>query len=178
MRTRAGRLLSIPYPQEVNDIPSIVARKDGAEAFATMITDTFEEQFEQAEATGQALVMGIALHPYIVGQPHRLRRLRRALAMIAERREQIWLTHAGSIDRYCRGLPEGTISQCNRPPLRPRKLAIGTVFSLLSAGGDAGPFWGRLCGGPTVENSGNLAKIAALAAVDPPNVGGVPSIPG
>ena len=26
MHTRAGKLLAIPYPQEVNDIPSIVAR--------------------------------------------------------------------------------------------------------------------------------------------------------
>jgi allantoinase len=35
MRTRAGRLLAIPYPQELNDIPSIVARKDGAAASPT-----------------------------------------------------------------------------------------------------------------------------------------------
>ena len=33
MRTRTGRILSIPYPQEINDIPSIVARKDGRSGF-------------------------------------------------------------------------------------------------------------------------------------------------
>jgi len=41
MQTRAGKLLAIPYPQEVNEIPSIVARKDGAAYFADVIIDDF-----------------------------------------------------------------------------------------------------------------------------------------
>jgi hypothetical protein len=101
MRTRAGRLLSIPYPQEVNDIPAIVARKDGAEAFADMIVDNFDEMLEQSE--GQALVMGIALHPYLVGQPYRLRRLRAALAHVAGHRDRVWICRARDISRLCHG---------------------------------------------------------------------------
>ncbi len=97
----------MPYPQEVNDIPAIVARKDGADAFADMIVDTFDEMVEQAAQ--QPLVMGIALHPYIVGQPQRLRHLKRALGHIVERREDIWLTTAGAIAEHCTGLPDGTI---------------------------------------------------------------------
>lgn len=100
MRTRAGRLLAIPYPQEVNDIPAIVARKDGAADFAGMIVDNFDEMLDQSRA--QPLVMGIALHPYLVGQPYRLRHLRRALAHVAAHREAIWLTRAGDIHAYCR----------------------------------------------------------------------------
>ena len=95
MRTASGPLLSIPYPQEVNDIPSIVARKDDASAFADMIIDNFDEMLVQS--LGQPLVMGIALHPYIIGQPFRLRHLRRALTHIADRREQIWITRAGDL---------------------------------------------------------------------------------
>ncbi|SFJ14431.1 polysaccharide deacetylase family protein [Jannaschia pohangensis] len=100
METSAGRLLSIPYPQEVNDIPSIVARKDGAVAFADMIIDNFDEMLDQS--VGQPLVMGIALHPYLVGQPYRLRHLRRALTHIAAHRDDIWLTRSGDIHDYCR----------------------------------------------------------------------------
>lgn len=100
MRTKAGRLLAIPYPQEVNDIPSIVARKDGAAAFADMIIDNFDEMIEQSRE--QPLVMGIALHPYLVGQPYRLRHLRRALKHIVAHRDHIWLTRAGAIHSYCR----------------------------------------------------------------------------
>lgn len=101
------RILSLPYPQELNDIPAIVARKDSAEQFAAMIIDQFDEMLEQS-ASGP-LVMGIALHPYIVGQPYRLRHLRRALAHIAERREQIWLCTAGAIAAHVAGLPEGIV---------------------------------------------------------------------
>ena len=61
MRTEHGPLLSIPYPQEANDIPSIVARKDGAAEFADIIIDNFDEMLEQSKS--QSLVMGIALHP-------------------------------------------------------------------------------------------------------------------
>ena len=83
LRTRAGELRAIPYPQEVNDIPAIVARQNSAEEFADMIVDCYEEML--AQSARQPLVMGIALHPYLVGQPHRLRHLRRALAHRAER---------------------------------------------------------------------------------------------
>lgn len=95
MRTRSGLLLSVPYPQEVNDIPAIIARKDGAAGFADLIIDTFDEMLEQVNF--QPLVMGIALHPYIVGQPARLRHLRRALTHICTHRDDIWLTTAGDI---------------------------------------------------------------------------------
>lgn len=100
MRTRAGRLLAIPYPQEINDIPAIVARKDAADVFADMIIANFDEMLLQS--VKQPLVMGIALHPYLVGQPYRLRALRRALCHVAAHRDQIWLTRAGAIHTYCR----------------------------------------------------------------------------
>jgi peptidoglycan/xylan/chitin deacetylase (PgdA/CDA1 family) len=102
-----GRLLSVPYPQEVNDIPAIVARKNGAAEFADMIIDSFDEMLEQSVKA--PLVMGIALHAYIVGYPHRLRHLRRALRHIAETRADIWLTTAGAIADHCLTLPAGIV---------------------------------------------------------------------
>jgi peptidoglycan/xylan/chitin deacetylase (PgdA/CDA1 family) len=107
MTTRAGPLLSIPYPQEANDIPSIVGRKDGAEQFAAILTDSFDEMLEQSSR--QPLVMGIALHPYIVGQPHRLRHLRRALRHIAAPRPGVWMTTAGAIHDAVVALPPGVV---------------------------------------------------------------------
>ena len=107
MKTRGGRILSVPYPQELNDIPMIVGRKIGGEAFAGMIIDHFEEMFAQSH--GAPLVMGIALHPYLVGQPHRLWHLRRALHYICARRNDIWITTAGAIARHVTTLPEGVV---------------------------------------------------------------------
>jgi hypothetical protein len=107
MRTRFGPLLSVPYPQEINDIPAIIARKIEAPAFADMIIDNFNEMREQS--AGGPLVMGVSLHPYIIGQPHRLRHLRRALAHVAERRGEIWLTTAGAIADHVESLPAGVV---------------------------------------------------------------------
>ncbi len=95
--TRSGKTLwSIPYPQELNDIPMIIARQMDARDFADMIVDNFEEMLRQSAE--QPLVMGIALHPYLVGQPYRLLHLRRALKHIKARsKKKVWLTTPGAI---------------------------------------------------------------------------------
>ncbi len=93
--TRSGRILSVPYPQELNDIPAVVARQVSGQEFADMVVATFDEMLEQSRSA--PLVMGIAVHPYVVGHPHRLRPLRAALAHIAAHREQVWLTTAGEV---------------------------------------------------------------------------------
>jgi peptidoglycan/xylan/chitin deacetylase (PgdA/CDA1 family) len=106
-KCRGGRILAVPYPQELNDIPAIAARKMGAPDFADMIVDQFDEMRELSQK--RPLVMGVALHAYIVGQPHRLRHLKRALRHIAQHRDKIWLTTPGAIARHCIGLPAGTV---------------------------------------------------------------------
>jgi allantoinase len=64
------------------------------------VMDHFDEML--AQSVKQPLVMGIALHPYLVGQPHRLLHLRRALAHIARSRDagKIWMTTPGEICRH------------------------------------------------------------------------------
>ena len=98
MRTRSGApIWSVPYPQELNDIPMIVGRLMDAKDFAAMIVDNFDEML--AQSARQPLVMGLALHPYIVGQPYRLRHLRAALTHLAAARDRgsIWFTTPGAI---------------------------------------------------------------------------------
>ncbi len=107
-RTRGGgSILAVPYPQELNDIPMIVRRNLGGDAFADMIVDHLDEMLSQS--TDGPLVMGIALHAYIVGQPHRLKHLRRALAHVAQHRQSLWLTTPGAIAAHCLALPEGMV---------------------------------------------------------------------
>jgi peptidoglycan/xylan/chitin deacetylase (PgdA/CDA1 family) len=101
MRTRSGLpLLSVPYPQELNDIPMIITRQLDMQAFAQMIVDQLDEMLEQSRQV--PLVMGIALHPYIVGQPHRLRHLRSVLQRLAAERDRgaIWMTTPGAIANH------------------------------------------------------------------------------
>jgi allantoinase len=106
MRTRSGPLLSVPYPMELNDMGTNVLRDHSGREFADMIVDQFDEMIEQAE--NQPLVMSVALHPFICGQPFRLRPLRRALRYCVEHplRERVWFTRAGEIALHCMQLPE------------------------------------------------------------------------
>lgn len=100
MSTRAGTLWSIPYPQELNDIPTISTHRVSMEEFTTMIRDQFRELLEQSRR--QPLVMGIALHPWLIGQPFRLRQLREVLTELADYREAqgVWWTTPGAIADY------------------------------------------------------------------------------
>lgn len=103
MNTREGRILSIPYPQELNDIPQIVVRKIEADQFSNMIIDAFDVLL--AESQTRSLVMGIALHSYIMGHPHRIKHLKRALKHIIDNAdEKVWFTTAGGINDHYRAL--------------------------------------------------------------------------
>lgn len=103
LKTRAGRILAVPYPQELNDIPQIVARKLEAVAFADMIVDAFDVLLD--ESSERPLVMGIALHAYLMGQPHRLKHLARALRHLkAASGDRVWFTTAGAINDRIRAL--------------------------------------------------------------------------
>ncbi|MEL7524615.1 MAG: polysaccharide deacetylase family protein [Pseudomonadota bacterium] len=101
MTTRSGRILSVPYPQELNDIPQIVGRRREGNEFADMIIDAFDVMLEEAKA--RPLVMGIALHGYLMGHPHRIKHLERALAyMKANSGDLVWWTTAGAINDHIR----------------------------------------------------------------------------
>ena len=108
MKTRKGRILSVPYPQELNDIPQIVARKREGEDFADMIVDAFEVM--HAECERRPLVMGIALHAYVVGWPHRFKHLARALKHIVLRTDdRVWITTTGAIAAHAERLPSDMV---------------------------------------------------------------------
>ena len=107
LATRAGRILSIPYPIEVNDTRGIVWYRYTSAEFADMIIDNFDEMLEQSRR--QPLVCPISLHPFVVGRPYRIRHLRRALQHVVAHREQIWLTRPRDICSYIENLPPGLV---------------------------------------------------------------------
>jgi peptidoglycan/xylan/chitin deacetylase (PgdA/CDA1 family) len=109
LRTRGGPILSVPYPQEVNDVPTIVLHDGTAPAFAEMMTDNLDELAEQSER--QPLVCGITIHSFIMGQPYRLRQFRRAVEHLAGLPE-VWLTTPGEIATHYADIvaPEAALS--------------------------------------------------------------------
>ena len=85
---------------------------EGGAAFSVIgageaFVDQFDEMLEQSRK--YPLVFAVSAHPFIIGQPFRLRAFRGAVRHILERREELWITTPGEIARYCESLPEGTI---------------------------------------------------------------------
>ena len=103
LRTRSGRILCVPYPVETDDAQGIIHRRWSAATFADAVVDQFEEMIRQSER--DALVMNVSLHPYIFGQPFRLRRLRRALEHCT-RHARVWYCRPGDIAEHCYSLGE------------------------------------------------------------------------
>ncbi|MDC1171533.1 polysaccharide deacetylase family protein [Alphaproteobacteria bacterium] len=109
MKTRNGRILSMPYPVEANDNRGIVWYRYTSSEFTDMLIDNFDEMLEQTQNDGHPLVCPISLHPFVVGRPYRIRQLRRALEHILKYKDRIWLTRPGDIYQHIQCLPEGTV---------------------------------------------------------------------
>ena len=109
MKTRAGRILSIPYHIEINDSPAQLTRRHTAADFTEMTIGHFEEQLRQSR--NQPLVFSLALHTFVVGQPYRLAGLRDILSHIVNHPEadRIWFTRPREIAGHIEKLPSGTV---------------------------------------------------------------------
>ena len=104
MRTRAGPILSVPYPAELNDSPQIIHRQHTGREFCDMLVDQFEEMVEQSEK--HPLVCNISIHPYVFGYPFRLRPLRKALkhCFSSKFMDRVWKCKPEEVSDYCREL--------------------------------------------------------------------------
>lgn len=107
LKTRQGRILSMPYPIECNDTRGIVWYRYTSNEFTDMLLDNFDEMLDQSAC--QPLVCPIALHPFVVGRPYRIRQLRRAFEHILRYRERIWLTRPRDIYAHIKSLPPGVV---------------------------------------------------------------------
>ena len=82
IRTAHGPLLTMPYSVELNDIPIMMIQHHRAEELFDRTVAQFDRLYAEAEAQG-AKVMGLAVHPYISGVPHRIGWFEKTLAHLA-----------------------------------------------------------------------------------------------
>ena len=91
-------LYSIPYSIELNDMPLFNMPSIGIDEFYRRIAETFDVLYDEGARNGR--VMAIALHPFLIGAPHRIRTLDRALAYIASHGKVWFATGSEIIDAY------------------------------------------------------------------------------
>jgi allantoinase len=98
MTLDAGRsIIAMPYTQQLNDKSSIEKRYNTADEFRQMICDQFDVLYHEGAKSGR--VMAIALHPYLIGVPHRIGALDAALKYICKHKK-VWKATGSEIARH------------------------------------------------------------------------------
>lgn len=98
LRTRSGkRLVSIPYSLEVNDVPLLVMRNTPPERYADICKAQFDTLYEEGAESGT--VMCMPLHPFLIGQPHRIAALEEVLRHVTSH-DKVWLATGREIARH------------------------------------------------------------------------------
>ena len=93
-------LYSIPYQTEISDLGLFTGYNMTGEEFQKAVMDQFDVLYEEGKEDGNAKVMAISLHPYLIGLPYRSKYLDRALDYITDH-DDVWLTTGGEIiDHY------------------------------------------------------------------------------
>ena len=73
IRTAKGPLVTLPYTVELNDIPMMIVQHHESDYLLHRAMDQFDRLHQ--EGAKRAKIMAIAIHPYISGQPHRIKYL-------------------------------------------------------------------------------------------------------
>jgi allantoinase len=94
LNVRAGRMISVPYSIEMNDISIFVGKSTTGDAFCQMVIDQFDQLYE--EGADSARVMALCLHPFVTSQPFRHRYLAKALEYITKH-DKVWLATSDEI---------------------------------------------------------------------------------
>lgn len=100
VKTRAGKLVSMPYSLEVNDVITYSMMGYAPQRYADMLIRHFDQLLEEGEESGT--VMCIPLHAYLVSQPHRIAAFERALKHIAAHADDVWITTGREIAAHFR----------------------------------------------------------------------------
>jgi len=102
MKVKSGKMLSVPYCMVLNDIGLFSRHGYTGEEYFGAIVDQFETLYSESESL--ARVMGIPLHPFLVGQPLRIKYFQRAIAHM-KKMDRVWFATGSEIaeayERVC-----------------------------------------------------------------------------
>jgi peptidoglycan/xylan/chitin deacetylase (PgdA/CDA1 family) len=100
LKTRTGKLMSMPYSLEVNDVIAYGGLGLSPTRYADILKRHFDQLLEEGDRSGT--VMCIPLHAYLVSQPNRIRAFEEALKHVAAHADDVWITTAVEIAGFYR----------------------------------------------------------------------------
>jgi peptidoglycan/xylan/chitin deacetylase (PgdA/CDA1 family) len=93
--TAVGDLWSLPLSTELEDRFVIMDNLHAESEWADQVTDAFDLLLAESRAEGGRM-LSLSLHPWVIGQPHRMRHLERVLAHLSSR-AGVWNAMPGAI---------------------------------------------------------------------------------
>lgn len=98
MTTAGGPLLCLPYTWELNDVPIWVVQGQSSDEFLKRLEATLAVL--ERELDKQPRVLTLALHPHVIGVPHRTYYLEKALDLLAARSDTVFVTSSEIADWF------------------------------------------------------------------------------
>lgn len=106
LRTKHGPMIALPYALELNDVPIYAVQQAQSSAIYDRVVDTLA-QFE-SELNVQPKVLTLALHPHLIGVPHRSIYFAKVLDLLLERDDTVFVTSSKMADWFADvSSPEG-----------------------------------------------------------------------
>ena len=98
MKVKSGRLVSIPYTLELNDIPIYAVQQHRSSEIFERARDQFDTLYR--EGAESARIMAISTHPYITGVPHRIKYFDLIFDYLRQFEGVVFLTGSEILDWY------------------------------------------------------------------------------
>ncbi len=95
LHTATGALHAMPHPIDMDDHTILVQNHHSEDDFRDQLCDQFDYLYNES-ATQGGRVMAISLHPWVIGQPYRIKALEEALAHIMQH-EGVWAATGSEI---------------------------------------------------------------------------------
>jgi len=94
MKVKKGKLFAVPYGMDINDMTLINRQGYTGEQYLQALTDQFDTLYADSRKT--ARVMGIPLHPFLMGEPWRAPYLKKAIAHFRQH-DRVWFATGSEI---------------------------------------------------------------------------------
>ncbi len=98
IRTQNGPLVTLPYTVELNDITMMIVQHHESSYLLQRAIDQFDRLY--AEGATRPKIMALAIHPYISGQPHRIKYLEQIYDYVARHEGVLHWNGAEILDWY------------------------------------------------------------------------------
>ncbi|MEO5830051.1 MAG: polysaccharide deacetylase family protein, partial [Rhodanobacter sp.] len=88
--TREGELAIMPLSLELEDRFIVTEQLHAESEYADQVIDAIDFLLDEARRTGHGRMLAVNIHPWVMGQPHRIKHLERIFAHFAVHTDAIW----------------------------------------------------------------------------------------